>query len=56
MSSLNFLNVIVKEIYKQWFIYRQFGGIRTMEYTRTLCVIIKHYNLRLYGNNESSSI
>ncbi len=33
---LNKIDMIVKEIYKQLFIYRQLGGIRTMEYTRTL--------------------
>ena len=41
MIFLNNIDMIVKEIYKQLFIYRQFGGIRTMEYTRTLYAIQK---------------
>ena len=33
---LNRIDIIVNEKYIQLFIYRQFGGIRTMEYIRTL--------------------
>jgi len=28
---------MIKEKYKQWCLYRQFGGIRTIGYTQSLC-------------------
>ena len=35
----------IKGKYKQLFLYSQFGRIRTMEYTRTLCASKKNINL-----------